>query len=247
MTNSLGHGDLADLPRPRRGRAIVSADRRPRLRAAIVAGTPAAVVTRPRQPAWDRPRHCGRGLCGARRGRGSPGTRFCRNGGFSQSARLGSCWLSGSAPTQRVPALRMGLPALDARFVFAFPHGRLAPVVQTITCPRAQRCTVVSTVTRASRRMPKAALAACTRSSGIGCAASSVPIRLQNAAGVSARAGATRPTASVTTAAVTTHTTLCLDRASNVDDSPPSHLVGPSIAVRRSSGHRTGHRLAVRR
>jgi hypothetical protein len=122
MTNSLGHGDLADLPRPRRGRAIVSADRRPGLRAAIVAGTPAAVITRPRQPAWDRPRHCGRGLCGARRGRGSPGTRFCRNGGFSQSARLGSCWLSGSAPTTAGPgashgpagarrALRVRLPA----------------------------------------------------------------------------------------------------------------------------------------
>ncbi len=39
-------------------------------------------------------------------------------------------------------------PAPGARFVFAFPHGRLAPVVQTITRPPAQRNTVVSTATR---------------------------------------------------------------------------------------------------
>jgi hypothetical protein len=233
MTISLGHGDLADLPRPRRGCCPLAAGCRRHAASPASLGSPAALRTRPMR-------------CSPAKGfswhKVLPERRFQPK---PRASAVAGC--PGARPPQRVPALRMGLPAFRARFVFAFPHGRLAPVVQTITCPRAQRYTVVSTVTRASRRMPKAALAACTRSSGIGCAASSVPIRLQNAAGVSARAGATRPTASVTTAAVTTHTTLCLDRASNVDDSPPSHLVGPSIAVRRSSGHRTGHRLAVRR
>src|SRR5580704_3262905 len=107
------------------------------------------------------------------------------------------------------------VPSPGSRPVFAFPHGRLAPTVQTMTCPWSQRNTVVSVATRAGIFMPNVALTAGTSASGIGCVVSSVPMRLQNAEGVSAPAGTAHPMAMITSAAPKMHPALVPDR---IDD-----------------------------
>src|ERR1700678_4364761 len=119
------------------------------------------------------------------------------------------------------------MAALGAWLAFAGPHGRLAPTVQTTTCPSTHRNTVVSIAARAGISVPNTEFTSGTRLSGIGRNVSSVPTRAQNFAGVSARAAITDPSASVAAAVTKSRPGLVGASAGTIPTQVPDRREGP--------------------
>src|ERR1700733_16195366 len=123
------------------------------------------------------------------------------------------------------------MAALGVWLAFAGPHGRLAPAVQTVTCPFAHRNTVVSIAARAGISVPNTEFTSGTRLSGIGRNVSSVPTRAQNFAGVSARAATTDPRASAAAAVTKSRPGLVGASGGTISTLFPNRVDDPAIVT----------------